>query len=114
MTHALIDGRAHEIAAEFDERRCGWWFRMPSLGIEFLACYTSASEDPDGLGCPAFLEAEVDCAAAGYDAHISIALGRSGFVTEDLFASAALKALRTAFPEVFAGFAGAVELPRAT
>ena len=78
MTHVVIDGRAHEISAEFDERRCGWWFRMPSVGIEFLAGYTSASEDPDDLGGPTFLEAEVDCAAAGYDAHISIALGRSG------------------------------------
>ena len=113
MTHAVIDGVPHAIAVEFDDRRSGWWFRMPSLGFEFMACYVIGGDDPFDDNAPRFLEADVACAAAGCEARISIRLGSSGAITEDLFASAALKALRANFPEVFAGFAGTVKLPRA-
>ncbi|GLT22836.1 hypothetical protein GCM10007933_22970 [Zoogloea oryzae] len=113
MTHAVIDGVPHAITVEFDDRRSGWWFRMPSLGFEFMAWGTSDGDHFDDPNAPQFLEADVACAAAGCEARISIRLGSSGAITEDLFASAALKALRAAFPEVFAGFAGTVELPRA-
>ncbi|WP_298598541.1 hypothetical protein [Zoogloea sp.] len=113
MTYAVIDGAPHAIAVEFDDRRSGWWFRMPSLGFEFMACYVVGGDDPFDDNAPRFLSADVSCAAAGYEADIAITLGYAGDITEDLFASAALKALRAAFPDVFAGFAGTVELPRA-
>jgi len=112
MTYAVMDGRLHKIGVEFDDRHVGWWFRMESLGIEFMAWPTSGGVDPDDGSGPHFLCAEVSCSASAWpEQYITMRLGDSGTVTEDLFASMTLKALRAAYPDVFAGFVGTVEKP---
>lgn len=73
---------------EYDEKRCGWWFR--GLGFEFMAYFTLRG----------YLEADVhrEGESPDQDVHIAIPLPPSGRMTEDLFATAALKQLRRFWP----------------
>ena len=85
---------ANCIHVEYDEKRCGWWFR--GMGFDFMAYFTIGG-DPlaeDFDACPGFLEADVQREGEPYEAHVTIPLPTSGIMTEDLFATAALKQLR--------------------
>ncbi|RTL41601.1 MAG: hypothetical protein EKK49_01845, partial [Rhodocyclaceae bacterium] len=75
------DGRLHEVAVEYDDKRGGWW--LAGLGFDFFA-----------HACFDCFEANVKREGSDLELNIRISLAESGTnVTEDVFASKCLKEL---------------------
>lgn len=81
FTFQSEDGRLHEAAVEYDDKRSGW--RFDGLGFKFLA-----------VACFDCFEAEVKREGSDLELNVRISLAESGAnVTEDVFASKCLKEL---------------------